>query len=84
MASQHVEITEAQLAHTVRDPLGRAYNRTTFLPERIAMTQRWAERIIWMNWLQASRRRRSALEPRRNSIRRGNCDSHVIAINRAA
>lgn len=34
---------EAQLAHTVRDPLGRACNRTTFLPERTAMMQRWAD-----------------------------------------
>jgi len=41
--SERVEIIEAQLAHTVRDPLGRAYNRTTFLPERIAMMQRWAD-----------------------------------------
>lgn len=39
---ERVEIIEAQLAHTVRDPLGRAYNRTTFLPERVAMMQRWA------------------------------------------
>lgn len=40
---ERVEIIEAQLAHTVRDPLGRAYNRTTFLPERVAMMQRWAD-----------------------------------------
>lgn len=40
---ERVEIIEAQLAHTVKDPLGRAYNRTTFLPERIAMMQRWAD-----------------------------------------
>lgn len=40
---ERVDIIEAQLAHTVRDPLGRAYNRTTFLPERKAMMQRWAD-----------------------------------------
>ncbi|MEB0112188.1 integrase arm-type DNA-binding domain-containing protein [Variovorax sp. RTB1] len=40
---ERVEYIEAQLAHTVKDPLGRAYNRTTFLPERIAMMQRWAD-----------------------------------------
>lgn len=34
---------EHQLAHAVRDPLGRAYNRTQFLPERRAMMQRWAD-----------------------------------------
>ena len=37
------ELIEHQLAHTVRDPLGRAYNRTTHLPERTAMMQQWAD-----------------------------------------
>lgn len=37
------EIIEHQLGHTVRDPLGRAYNRTTFLEERVDMMQRWAD-----------------------------------------
>jgi integrase len=37
------EIVEHQLAHAVRDPLGRAYNRTTHLPERRKMMQEWAE-----------------------------------------
>jgi integrase len=36
-------LIEHQLAHTVRDPLGRAYNRTTHLPERRDMMQRWAD-----------------------------------------
>jgi integrase len=35
-------LIEHQLAHAVRDPLGRAYNRTTHLPERRAMMQQWA------------------------------------------
>jgi len=34
---------EHQLAHAVRDPNGRAYNRTTYLPERKAMMQQWAD-----------------------------------------
>jgi integrase len=34
---------EHQLAHAVRDPNGRAYNRTKFLPERHAMMQQWAD-----------------------------------------
>ena len=34
---------EHQLAHAVRDPLGRAYNRTTHLPERKKMMQTWAD-----------------------------------------
>ncbi len=37
------EIIEHQLAHTVRDPLGRAYNRTTHLAERAEMMQAWAD-----------------------------------------
>lgn len=34
---------EAQLAHSVKDSLGRAYNRTEFMAERVAMMQRWAD-----------------------------------------
>ena len=37
-----VHVIEMQLAHSVRDPLGRSYNRTEFLPERKKMMQRWA------------------------------------------
>ena len=37
------EIIEQQLAHQVRDPLGRAYNRTTHLEDRKAMMQAWAD-----------------------------------------
>lgn len=34
---------EHQLAHAVRDPNGRAYNRTAHLAERKAMMQQWAD-----------------------------------------
>lgn len=34
---------EHQLAHAVRDPLGRAYNRTMHLTERKKMMQAWAD-----------------------------------------
>jgi integrase len=34
---------EMQLAHKVKDPNGRAYNRTAFLEQRIEMMQRWAD-----------------------------------------
>ncbi|MEN5365632.1 integrase arm-type DNA-binding domain-containing protein [Stenotrophomonas sp. TWI273] len=34
---------EHQLAHSVRAPLGRAYNRATHLPERRKMMQAWAD-----------------------------------------
>ena len=37
------DLIEHQLAHAVRDPLGRAYNRTTYLPERRQMMQDWAD-----------------------------------------
>ena len=37
------EIIEHQLAHRVKDPLGRAYNRTSHLDERRAMMQAWAD-----------------------------------------
>ncbi len=34
---------EHQLAHAVRDPNGRAYNRTAHLPQRKAMMQAWGD-----------------------------------------
>lgn len=37
------DFIEHQLAHSVRDPLGRAYNRTTHLKERREMMQVWAD-----------------------------------------
>ncbi len=36
------DFIEHQLAHAVRDPLGRAYNRTSHLKERKEMMQKWA------------------------------------------
>jgi integrase len=37
------DFIEHQLAHAVRDPNGRAYNRTAHLPERKKMMQDWAD-----------------------------------------
>jgi integrase len=37
------EVVEAQLAHKVKDALGRAYNRTQFLQQRRALMQAWAD-----------------------------------------
>ncbi len=37
------DFIEHQLAHAVRDPNGRAYNRTAHLPERRKMMQTWAD-----------------------------------------
>lgn len=38
-----VDIIEHQLAHAVRDPNGRAYNRTSFIKQRAEMMQAWAD-----------------------------------------
>ena len=40
---ERVELIEHQLAHAVKDSLGRAYNRTTHLSQRREMMQRWAD-----------------------------------------
>ena len=37
------EWIEKQLAHEVRDPNGRAYNRTAFLKQRRQMMQDWSD-----------------------------------------
>lgn len=37
------DVIEHQLAHAVKDPLGRAYNRTSHLQARREMMQRWAD-----------------------------------------
>jgi integrase len=38
-----VDLLEHQIAHEVKDPNGRAYNRTAFLVERKRMMQRWSD-----------------------------------------
>ena len=38
-----IDFIEHQLAHAVRDPNGRAYNRTAHLAERRKMMQQWAD-----------------------------------------
>lgn len=40
------DFIEHQLAHAVRDPNGRAYNRTAHLKERKEMMQEWADYLI--------------------------------------
>lgn len=37
------DLIEHQLAHAVRDPNGRAYNRTAHLPDRRKMMKQWAD-----------------------------------------
>jgi integrase len=36
-------VIEAQLAHAVKDPNGRAYNRTQYMKHRTSMMQQWAD-----------------------------------------
>jgi integrase len=43
---------EAQLAHAAPGPLGRAYDRAVYLPQRALMMQRWAD---YLDTLRASR-----------------------------
>ena len=38
-------VIEAQLAHSVKDSLGSAYNRTEFMEQRKQMMQRWADHL---------------------------------------
>ena len=40
---ERYDLIEHQLAHMVRDPNGRAYNRTVHLAERKRMMTRWAD-----------------------------------------
>lgn len=42
------DIIEHQLAHAVRDPNGRAYNRTAHLSERRKMMQDWADYLDFL------------------------------------
>lgn len=40
---ERVDLIEHQLAHAVKDPNGRSYNRTAHLPARRVMMQTWAD-----------------------------------------
>lgn len=42
---ERVDLIEHQLAHRVKDVHGRAYNRTSHLPARREMMQRWADKL---------------------------------------
>ena len=53
------DFIEHQLAHAVRDPLGRAYNRTAHLPQRKKMMQAWADYLDGLR-LKSGQLRRSA------------------------
>ena len=52
-------VIEAQLAHTVKDGLGRAYNRTTFAGQRRKMMQEWADYLDVLREEKSSKRSRA-------------------------
>lgn len=61
-----LEIIEMQLAHTVKDSNGRAYNRTTYLEQRRQMMQEWAD---YLDGLKNSRTK-PAREPSKRKLKR--------------
>jgi integrase len=54
------DVIEAQLAHSVRDSLGRAYNRTEFVQQRREMLQTWADFLDKLRTLPAEQPTSSA------------------------
>jgi integrase len=69
------ELIEHQLAHAVKDPNGRAYNRTAHLPERRKMMQTWADYLD---------RLKSESHPTQRSIKAFDKRPHSIAAGKAA
>ena len=41
----NADVIEAALAHQDEDDTRRAYNRTTYLPERVKLMQEWADML---------------------------------------
>ncbi|MGE4340117.1 MAG: tyrosine-type recombinase/integrase [Pigmentiphaga sp.] len=54
------DLLELQISHRVADSLGRAYNRTQFLDERIDLMQRWADYVDELTASQVEPSRRIA------------------------
>jgi integrase len=54
------DLIEHQLGHAVKDPNGRAYNRTSFLAERTEMMQVWADYLDQLKGDAAAREQRMA------------------------
>jgi len=64
-------VIEAQLAHAVKDSLGRAYNRTAFLDQRRGMLQVWADYLdklrVGAEVIPIKRRRKSPSDNKTNA-----------------
>lgn len=60
------DLIDHQLGHQVIDPNGRAYNRTTFLPERRLMMQAWAD---YLDKLKSGGTLRATVKKRLTDIR---------------
>jgi integrase len=54
------DLIEHQLGHAVKDPNGRAYNRTSFLAERTEMMQVWADYLDQLKGDTVAREQRMA------------------------
>ncbi len=67
----HPDVIEAQLAHAVRDSLGRAYNRTEFIEQRKEMLQAWADYLDELRLEVNAARRASRAEAARPKRGRG-------------
>ena len=67
------DIIEHQLAHAVKDPNGRAYNRTTHLEVRQKMMQEWA------NYLDILRLSHLSSGNTKFTVRAKNPDSSTVA-----
>ena len=59
------DVIEAQLAHSVRDNLGRAYNRTEFVDQRRKMLQAWADYLDKLRWGVSATQRSEAVRSKR-------------------
>lgn len=62
------EVIEAQLAHSVKDSLGRAYNRTEFLQQRRRMLLTWADFLDELRKLPTKAARGSNSPERLNQV----------------
>lgn len=72
------DVIEAQLAHAVRDSLGRAYNRTEFIEQRKEMLQAWADYLDELRLDANAAGRPSTAEPARPKRGRGLSSSERV------
>ena len=74
------DVIEAQLAHSVRDSLGRAYNRTEFIEQRREMLQTWADFLDELR-TDVNRRRAPAPQSSQQKRTRGSRSPPLAGVN---